>query len=138
MKLAPFLLLPLLLATPAFAQSDTPLDLSAIDPSMLTGFFGKWRIQNEDGSKTCDVTLTKEETIGGMVIDIDPECAKAFPVMDEIAAWRLNEGFDIVLADATRKERLHFYTPDNSYVAVKEVDGIFTILQVSDELEPSP
>ena len=121
----------------AHAQSTTPLDLNALDPALLEGFFGPWRVQNADGSKTCDVKLSREETIGGMVIDVAPDCAKAFPVMDEVAAWRLYENFEIVFADATRKELIRFVTPDESYVATPEVDGIATILQVSDELTPA-
>lgn len=128
----------LALAAPLHAQDKQPLDLNAVDPSMLEGFFGPWQIQNEDGSKTCDVTLSRDETIGGMVIGIADDCATAFPLMGEIAAWRLYDGFDIVLVDATRKERVRFYTPDAGYIATDNPDGIATIMQVSNEIGPAP
>jgi hypothetical protein len=131
MRLAFPLALSLIVATPALAQDDlVPMDLSQVDPAMVDGMFGPWLIADESGKRTCKVELQREETIGGMVIDVDPACAKVFPVMDEIAAWRLMEGWTIVLADATRKTRLVFFTPDERYIARDEVDGIFTISQV--------
>lgn len=131
MKSAIPLVLMLLLATPALAQDDAaPMDLSQVDPAMVEDMFGPWEIADETGKKTCRVELKKEETIGGMEIVVDPACARVFPVMDEIAAWRLMEGWTIVLADATRKTRLVFFTPDERYIAREEVDGIFTINQV--------
>ena len=133
------LILALLLGTnPAFAQNTTPLDLNAVDPSLLEGFFGTWQVQNFDGMKTCDVKLLREETIGGMAIDVADGCATTFPVMGEVASWRLYEGFEIVFADAARKELIRFYTPDAAYVATPEVDGILTITQPTDEISPAP
>ena len=37
------------------------------------------------------------------------------------------ENWQIVLADVTRRELIRFTTPDDSYVAAPETDGIFTI-----------
>lgn len=125
------LALALLLATPALAQDDlVPMDLSEVDPALVEDMFGPWEIADETGKKTCRVELKKDETIGGMEIDVDPACAGVFPVMGEIAAWRLMESWTIVLADATRKTRLVFFTPDERYVARDEVDDIFTINQL--------
>jgi hypothetical protein len=125
-------------ATPALAQGSTPLDLDAVDPSLLEGFFGTWRVQNTDGSKTCDVKLTRDETIGGMAIEVADGCAAAFPVMGDVASWRLYENFEIVFADATRRELIRFFVPDNAYAATPEVDGIVTIIQPADEISPAP
>ena len=133
------LLLALLLsATPAFAQSTAPLDLNAVDPSLLEGFFGTWQVQNFDGMKTCNVKLLRDDTIGGMTIEVAEGCSATFPVMGEVASWRLYEGFEIAFADATRKELIRFYVPDNSYAATPEVDGIVTIIQPTDEISPAP
>ncbi len=128
----------LLGTTPALAQSTAPLDLNAVDPSLLEGFFGTWQVQDADGGKTCDVELTREDAIGGMVIKVAEGCAAAFPVMGNVASWRLYENFEIVFADAARKELIRFYVPDNSYVATPEVDGIVTIIQPNDEISPAP
>ena len=90
-------------------------------------FLGTWIIKNESGKKSCTVKLTRELAVGGYQIDIDAKCIKRFPTMENVASWRLDEGWQIVLADATRKEILRFYTPDDTYISSKEIDGIFTI-----------
>lgn len=120
-------------ATMALAQA--PLDLDTVDPAIAADFLGDWTIQNADGSKSCKVTLHKEPVIGGMQIDVDPDCGKAFPVMNDVASWRLLEGWEIVLVDATRKTLIRFFTPDNSYVAEPATDGIFTIVKLGSTLE---
>lgn len=107
------------------------LNLDEVSPEFLDDMFGRWVISDASGVKTCEVTLEREATIGGMQIDVDPECAAAFPVMADITAWRLLEGWTIDLADAERKTRVRFSTPDERYVAIPEVDGIDTI-------EPAP
>jgi hypothetical protein len=114
---------------PALAQQ--PLDLDTVDPAMVADFLGDWIIQNADASKTCKVTLHKDQVIGGMQIDVDPECGKVFPVMNDVAAWRLYEDWVIVLIDATRKSLIRFSTPDNAYVADPETDGITTIVKLA-------
>lgn len=119
-----------LLSGAARADDLQSLDLDALDKAEVADFLGKWQIRNEAGDKSCDVVLKREMTIGGMQIDVDPACAKAFPVMDGIAAWRLKEGWAIDLVDAVRQMRLRFTVPDVSYVAVQDADGIFTIAQL--------
>ncbi len=108
-----------------------PLDLDTVDPEFAADMFGRWTISDESGNRTCEVELFREATIGGMQIDVDPACETVFPVMADITAWRLLQGWTIDLADAERKTRIRFTTPDDSYVAYPEVDGIFTI-------EPEP
>jgi hypothetical protein len=124
-------LAPIVLLWPlaALAQDAMPMDTSQVDPALVKSFYGPWVIADRSGDKTCKVDLTEEPTIGGSVIDVDPGCAKVFPIMDEIGAWRLMENWEIDLVDATRKTRIRFTTPDESYVADPETDGIFTILQ---------
>lgn len=118
-------------AGPSLAQDDLqPMDPAEVDPAMLEDFYGPWRILDETGKKICHVVLKKDVTIGGQEIEVDPACAKVFPVMDEIAAWRLMEGWAIDLADATRNRRIRFFTPDERYIAEPETDGIFTIEQL--------
>ncbi|QOF70914.1 AprI/Inh family metalloprotease inhibitor [Aminobacter sp. SR38] len=119
-----------LLPRGAWADDLQSLYLDALDKAEVDGFLGRWRIRNEAGDRSCDVVLEREMTIGGLQIDVDPACAKAFPVMDEIAAWRLKEGWAIDLVDAVRQMRLRFYTPDVTYITAQEIDGIFTIEQL--------
>jgi Protease inhibitor Inh len=117
------------------ALAQAPLDLDAVDPAMVADFLGDWTILNADASKSCKVTLSRKPTIGGMVIDIGPDCGKVFPVMNDVTSWRLLEDWEIVLADATKKSLVHFTTPDNAYVAEPETDGISTIVKLGSALE---
>ena len=116
-----------LFSAAAQAQSTTPLDLNTMDQKVVKDFLSAWEIQNEDGTKKCRVRLSREETIGGMVIDVAKGCDKTFPVMADVASWRIYQDWEIVLADATHKGLIRFYTPDNEYVADPETDGISTI-----------
>ena len=120
-----------LIAGPAAAQFAPikPLDLKEVDPALIDDAFGTWEIRDKSGKKRCRIVLKKEQAIGGYAIEIADNCKKTFPVMDEIAGWRLLEGWTIDLIDATRKTRVRFSTPDNRYVAIPEVDGIETIVQ---------
>lgn len=104
-----------------------PMDLESVDPDLVADMFGGWTISDESGKKVCGVELVNGVGIGGMQIDVDSACAAVFPVMAEITAWRLMEGWAMDLVDAERKTRIRFSTPDERYVAFPEVDGIFTI-----------
>ena len=64
-----------------------------------------------------------------MAIGIGDGCAEAFPVMAEVAAWRLYDNWTIVFTDAAHKELIRFISPDEAYVAEPAVDGIATIVQ---------
>jgi hypothetical protein len=119
----------LLIATPAAAQFAPlpPLNLKEVDPALIGDLFGAWEIRDKSGKKRCRIVLKKEQAIGGYAIEVADSCKKTFPVMDEIAGWRLLESWTIDLIDATRKTRVRFETPDNRYVAIPEVDGINTL-----------
>lgn len=101
-----------------------PLNVSQVDPAMLTDLFGAWEIRDTAGKRRCRVTLLKETGIGGYQIEVAPGCAKVFPVMDDITAWRVNEGWSIDLVDALRKVKVRFETPDERYVAFGEARDI--------------
>ena len=115
-------------AAAACADELMPMDTASVDPDLLKSMYGPWVITDQSGGKRCNVVLKDEPTIGGSVIEIDPGCATVFPVMADIAAWRLMEGWAITLVDPERKTRIRFTTPDDVYVADPETDGIFTIL----------
>ena len=129
MKWTALILVTLAAAAPAAAQELKLMDTRGVDPALLKDIYGSWEIQDAKGRKRCRIVLKREVTIGGSEIELAPGCAKTFPIMDEIAAWRLYEGWTIGLADATRKLRIRFSTPDNRYVAEPETDGIFTIVK---------
>ncbi len=122
-----------LMSGAAFAQEAKPIDLATLNEEELSGLLGPWQISDADDKRHCKVVLKQEQTIGGAEIEVDPGCAKVFPIMDEITAWRLTEGWSIDLVDAVRHTRVHFETPDDSYVAFPDVDGIFTIERMQSE-----
>jgi hypothetical protein len=125
----------LVLLSASAASAQQLMDLDNVDPAMLHDFLGDWSIQNADASKSCKVMLSSEVTIGGLEIDVDPTCAKAFPVMKHVTAWRLYEDWQIVLVDATRKSLISFSTPNDTYVADPQTDGITTIVKIGEPLE---
>jgi len=122
------LALGVLLEVDAGADELMPMDTASVDPDLLKSMYGPWVITDQSGGKRCNVVLKDEPTIGGSVIDVDPGCATVFPVMADIAAWRLMESWAIYLVDAERNTRIRFTTPDDAYVADPETDGIYTIL----------
>jgi hypothetical protein len=134
-----FIALSTVLAGPATAydfEPVKPLDIKEVEPSMLADTFGAWEIRDKSGKKRCRVTLLKESGIGGYQIEIAPRCDKTFPVMGDISAWRLLEGWVIDLVDPLRKIRIRFTTPDNRYVAFgdpKDIAGIDEIIKVQDK-----
>ncbi len=104
-----------------------PLDTKEVDPAMLTDVYGAWEIRDKSGKRRCRVTLLKEPGIGGNQIEVAPGCKTAFPVMDDITAWRLLESWTIDFVDPLRKTRIRFETPDERYVAfgdAKDVAGM--------------
>lgn len=113
-----------------------PLDARSVDPALLTGIFGAWEIRDASGKKRCRILLKKEFGIGGYQIEAAPGCAKAFPVMADISAWRLLQGWSIDLVDPLRKIRIRFETPDNRYVAVGDegdIAGMAELVKLNDK-----
>jgi hypothetical protein len=108
-----------LCATPALAydfESLKPLDPKQVNAALLKGAFGPHEIRDKAGKKRCRIVLTQQQAIGGYAVELTPDCAKAFPVMADIAGWRLPEGWAIDLIDPLRKTRVRFSTPDERYV----------------------
>jgi hypothetical protein len=82
----------------------------------------------------------KDFGIGGYQIDVAPDCDKAFPVMGDIAAWRLLENWTIDLVDLLRKTRVRFETPDARYVPFgdeKDIVGMHELVKVRDKSSPN-
>lgn len=133
---AALVLLGTLTAVPARAFDFPPLpamDEQGVDPAFLTDVFGVWELRDKNGRKRCRVTLLREMGIGGRQIEVAPGCEKTFPVMGDIAAWRLQESWTIDLVDALRKTRVRLETPDERYIAIgddKDVAGIETFVKV--------
>ncbi len=114
------ILLALLGVTPAALAYDfeplKPLDTGEVDAAMLKDAFGAYEIRDKAGKKRCRIVLTQQAAIGGYAVELAPDCAKAFPIMADIAGWRLLEGWAIDLIDPVRKTRVRFSTPDARYI----------------------
>ena len=118
-----------------------PLDTAAVSPALLNDVYGAWEIRDKSGKKRCRITLLREPAIGGLGVELDPQCAKAYPVMEDIAGWRLLENWTIDLIDPLRKTRIRFETPDNRYVAFGEkadIAGMDDLLKISNAPAQKP
>ncbi|MDO9413439.1 MAG: AprI/Inh family metalloprotease inhibitor [Pseudolabrys sp.] len=116
-----------------------PIDVKEVEPAMLADIYGVWEIRDKGGKKRCRITLLKDFGIGGMQIEVAPGCDKAFPVMGDISAWRLLEGWAIEFADPLRKTRVRWTTPDNRYVAFgddKDIAGMDNLVKVEAKAVP--
>ena len=107
-----------------------PLGLKEVDPAMLKDAFGAYEIRDKAGRKRCRLTLSREPAIGAMAIDVAPDCAKLFPVMADVAGWRLLEGWTIDLIDPLRKTIIRFETPDSRYVPFGDPTAIAGIAEL--------
>jgi hypothetical protein len=122
-------------------QPGKPLDVKDLDASMLNDLYGGWEIRDKSGKRRCRVTLLKDFGIGGYQIEVAPACKTAFPVMDDITAWRLLENWTIDLVDGLRKVRVRFQTPDNRYVAFgdeKDIAGMYDFIKLPDKPAAKP
>lgn len=116
-----------------------PIDTKAVEPAMLTGLYGAWDIRSRDGAKRCRIVLRREPAIGGSAIEVAPDCARHFPVMADIAGWRLLEGWTIDLIDPLRKTKIRFETPDNRYVAFgepRDIAGMDELVKRPNDKQP--
>lgn len=104
------------LTSGAFAQSAQELADEA--KSMA----GDWEISNGERDKFCTVTLSSDSLRVGMRLKFAPDCAEAFEITKDIAAWRLD------------KDGLHFV--DAKGVALINLDelekGIFEGIRAGD------
>jgi len=118
-----------------------PLDTAQVDPALLKDTFGAWEIRDKAGKRRCRIVLSREPAIGGMGIEIAPQCAKAYPAMNDVAGWRLLEGWTIDLIDPLRKTRVRFETPDDRYVAFGEpgdIAGMDNLVKLPDAPAQKP
>jgi hypothetical protein len=118
-----------------------PLNTAQVDPALLKGVFGAWEIRDKAGKRRCRIVLLREPAIGGMGVEIDPQCARAYPAMDDVAGWRLLESWTIDLIDPLRKTRIRFETPDSRYVALGEpgdIAGMDDLVKIPDAPAQKP
>lgn len=142
MRRLPLILLTVALVGPAHAyefEPVKPLDVKAVDAALLANVYGAWEIRDKSGQRRCRIELRKDFGIGGYQIEIAPGCDKAFPVMSDIAAWRLLQGWSIDLVDPLRKTRVRFETPDDRYVALgdaSDIAGMHEIVKIEGRSPP--
>ena len=104
------LILMMALAAPAAAQDETVTmptapDLAAVRPRTM---IGNWEFSNADREKVCTVTFHNEPARNGKRLEFDPGCAKLFPFVSTIVAWRLQDNDFLRLLDAADKSVLEF------------------------------
>jgi hypothetical protein len=83
---------------------------------------GAWTLAGvSEGDPVCGVTLGKEQTIGGAVLEVSAACRRNYD-FEDVAAWSLR-GRDIVFIDALRKTRFVFARgQDGTYNATQPKD----------------
>jgi hypothetical protein len=65
---------------------------------------GRWDFGRDgEGADSCVITLGPEPVIGGFRLTAPKACAKITPQWDDLYAWRMDAGGDLVFADPTRK-----------------------------------
>jgi hypothetical protein len=52
---------------------------------------GSWEISNADRDQRCGVTFSVDPAPGGYRLELDPECANAFPSLADVVAWVLGK-----------------------------------------------
>ncbi|KRA59618.1 hypothetical protein ASD79_13285 [Caulobacter sp. Root655] len=78
-------------------------------PKGPKAFVGSWVVGKDgEGASTCTVRFNAAGVIGGYQLVASKRCKGAVPHWDDLYAWRIGPGGEIVMADATRHGVLVF------------------------------
>ncbi|EJL27067.1 hypothetical protein PMI01_03981 [Caulobacter sp. AP07] len=78
-------------------------------PKGPKAFVGSWVVGKDgEGASTCTVRFNAAGVIGGYQLVAPKRCKGAVPHWDDLYAWRIGPGGEIVMADATRRGVLVF------------------------------
>jgi len=91
-----------LAVAPVQAQQSPPLGDQA------TALLGSWEFSNADRDKRCTATFSNAAVPGGYKVEFDANCVNLFPIVAQIAGWRLPDNDNLFLFDATGKTLAEF------------------------------
>lgn len=93
-------------------------------------YVGSWVIGKDgEGADTCTVKFNAAGVIGGFQLAAPKRCKGVIARWDELYAWRVSAGDDIVLADAARRAVLVFHRLDADGWATEGADWDRLLLQ---------
>jgi hypothetical protein len=139
-RVLPALVLATALAAPATAQQETVTmpeapELATVPPRTM---IGNWEFSNADREKICTLTFRNDAAMTGKRLEFDPGCAKLFPFVTTIVAWRFEDNDFLRLLDAADNSVLEFSEVESGiFEAPKPGEGILFIQNPSD-LGPAP
>lgn len=86
---------------------------------------GGWEISNVDRDRRCPLTFSVEPVPGGFKIDLDAECATAFPSLGAVVAWTFGPKDVLRLVDAKGRAVLEFTEVENGLLeSERGADGL--------------
>ena len=109
-----------ILFAPAIAAAGETLAPAKRVETML----GEVSVLTRDETRECGIYLYEAKAKDGYKIEVDANCAAAFPVLTKVSAWRAYRSGDISFVAGDGKELLRFRGKGFHYRAVKEVDGV--------------
>lgn len=101
-----------LLAALIIAASGSVRSEEAVSDA-AKGMIGGWEISNVDRDRRCPLTFSVEPASGGYKIDLDAECATAFPLLGNVAAWTFGPKNVLQFVDAKGGAVLEFTEVEN-------------------------
>lgn len=96
----------------ASAQTPPPAAPAPAAPPVLgdsaKSLIGSWEFSNADRDKRCTATFTAKRTKAGFEVTFNEDCAKLFPVVDDIAGWVFPDSDLLRLVDADGRALIEF------------------------------
>jgi hypothetical protein len=120
---------------PAPESPQAAPELAGAPPRTMVG---SWEFSNADREKICTLTFRNDSNKAGKRLEFDSGCARLFPFVAEIAAWRQADNDFLRLLDAQGNSVLEFSEVESGiFEAPKPGEGILFIQNPTD-LGPAP
>src|SRR5262249_25865905 len=90
------------------------------------GMVGAWEISNAARDKLCPLSFSLDAAPGGYKLDLDAQCATAFPSLKELVAWLIGPNEQVRLIDGKGTIILDFTEVESHmYEAERKGEGLF-------------
>jgi hypothetical protein len=90
------------------------------------GMVGAWEISNAARDKTCPLSFSLDPAHGGYKLELDAQCAKAFPSLKDLVAWLIGPNEQVRLIDGKGAVVLDFTEVESHmYEAERKGEGLF-------------
>jgi protease inhibitor Inh len=113
--------------TPTPTQTPAPAPAPAPAPNETArGMVGAWEISNAARDKTCPLTFSIDAAPGGYKVELDSQCATAFPSLKDVVAWTIGPKDGVRLVDSKGAVVLDFTEVESRmYEAERKGEGLF-------------